>query len=81
MGCAEHTDTSEIAVGKLLEELEQLNSDLKVPSPKDYGIGDNNYFSLLEAMADQALSSGSPANNPRVPSKAEMVAIYEEIYK
>jgi len=32
-------------------------------------------------MADQALSSGSPANNPRVPSKAEMVAIYEEIYK
>ena len=81
MGCAEQTDPSEIAVEKLLEELDKLNSDLKVPSPKDYGIGDNNYFSLLEAMADQALSSGSPANNPRVPSKAEMVAIYEEIYK
>ena len=31
-------------------------------------------------MAEQALASGSPANNPRVPDKAEIVALYRAIY-
>ena len=80
MGTAEELDTNDVAVEKLIDELSSLNHDLKVPSPKAYGIGDNKYFSLLETMADQALESGSPANNPRVPSVEEIVAIYEEIW-
>ena len=28
-------------------------------------------------MADDALASGSPANNPRVPTAEEIVALYE----
>ena len=31
-------------------------------------------------MAEQALASGSPANNPRVPSKAEIVALYRAVW-
>lgn len=31
-------------------------------------------------MADQALASGSPANNPRVPSKAEIIGIYRTVW-
>jgi alcohol dehydrogenase class IV len=31
-------------------------------------------------MATQALASGSPANNPRIPSHAEIVALYDEVY-
>ena len=31
-------------------------------------------------MADQALASGSPANNPRVPEKAEIMALYRAVY-
>jgi len=31
-------------------------------------------------MADQALASGSPGNNPRIPEKAEIISIYEEVY-
>jgi alcohol dehydrogenase class IV len=80
MGCAEQNDPAPKAVEKLIEELRQLNIDLEVPSPKDYGIGDNKYFSLLETMAEQALASGSPANNPRIPTIPEMIDIYERIY-
>ena len=80
MGTADELDTHVVAVEKLIGELSSLNHDLKVPSPKAYGIGDNKYFSLLETMADQALESGSPANNPRVPSVEEIIAIYEEIW-
>lgn len=31
-------------------------------------------------MADQALASGSPANNPRVPDKAEIIALYRQVW-
>ena len=80
MGIVNERDNEDIAVNKLIDELSALNHDLKVPSPKEYGIGDNKYFSMLETMAEQALASGSPANNPRVPSVEEIVAIYEEIW-
>jgi len=31
-------------------------------------------------MATQALASGSPANNPRVPSAEDIVTLYKEIW-
>jgi alcohol dehydrogenase class IV len=31
-------------------------------------------------MAAQALASGSPANNPRVPTAAEIEALYDEVW-
>ncbi len=38
--------------------------------PGDYGIDEASWFGSLELMAEQALDSGSPANNPRVPEAA-----------
>jgi alcohol dehydrogenase class IV len=35
----------------------------------------------VELMSEQALASGSPANNPRVPTAAEIVAIYGTVYR
>jgi glucose-6-phosphate isomerase len=35
---------------------------------------------LMEKMATDALASGSPANNPRVPDKAEITALYREVW-
>jgi hypothetical protein len=31
-------------------------------------------------MATDALASGSPGNNPRVPAHAEIVTLYEEVF-
>jgi hypothetical protein len=31
-------------------------------------------------MAEQALASGSPANNPKVPDAASIVALYQRVY-
>ncbi|RLA53363.1 MAG: alcohol dehydrogenase [Gammaproteobacteria bacterium] len=80
MGLADQSTDTEIAVNNLLAELHQLNKDLKVPSPKDYGIDEEKYFSLLTTMGEQALASGSPSNNPRVPTVREMAALYEEAW-
>ncbi len=80
MGLAEQGTSPEVAVDNLLAELGQLNIDLDVPSPKDYGIDEKQYFSLLTTMAEQALASGSPNNNPRVPSIEEMAALYKQVW-
>ncbi|MQP66876.1 iron-containing alcohol dehydrogenase [Niveispirillum sp. SYP-B3756] len=78
IGAADPADGDDVAGEKLVMALRALNADLKVPSPKTYGIDPTRWNGLLETMAAQALASGSPANNPRVPDVATMVALYRE---
>ena len=61
--------------------LEALNKDLAVPSPPEYGIDEAVWNARLELMAEQALGSGSPNNNPRIPDKAEIIALYREVWR
>ena len=58
-----------------------LNRDLQVPSPRAYGIDADRYQELLPVMAEQALASGSPANNPRVPTADEIIELYQRVYE
>jgi alcohol dehydrogenase class IV len=80
MGVAEEGEGSQSAVARLLDELRRLNEDLQVPSPQVYGIDPARYEELLPTMASQALASGSPANNPRVPSQDEIIELYRRVY-
>ncbi len=80
MWVADKEEGSQAAVARLLDELRRLNRDLGVPSPRDYGIDAARYEELLPTMAHQALASGSPANNPRVPSAEEIVELYRRVY-
>jgi alcohol dehydrogenase class IV len=57
-----------------------LNRDLEVPTPKAYGVNEGKWNALLETMAEQALASGSPANNPRVPNAQEMIELYNQVW-
>ena len=41
-----------------------------MPSPKAYGIDEARYMEVAPTMADQALASGSPNNDPRIPDAA-----------
>ena len=78
MKWAKDKDSDEVACSKLVENLYLLNDDLKVPSPTSLGhSATKDMFSL---MASQALASGSPQNNPRVPTKNQIIQIYEEVW-
>ncbi|MBX9633680.1 MAG: alcohol dehydrogenase, partial [Magnetospirillum sp.] len=68
------------AITALLEELQRLNHDLDGPCPAEWGIDHARYEELLPTMVAQALASGSPANNPRIPTEAEMMDIYRRAY-
>ncbi len=80
VGCALDRDSDAVAAGKLAEGLAQLNRDLDVPTPGAFGISKTDWDARLDVMADQALASGSPGNNPRVPTKEEIVALYGVVW-
>jgi alcohol dehydrogenase class IV len=80
MGLADAAESDQSAIGRLVEALKALNADLEVPTPADFGIARDRFHALIPTMAEQALASGSPANNPRVPEKAEIEALFRQIY-
>lgn len=81
IGFAEASDNDEIARDKLLQRLAALNRELKVPTLSEFGIVKEEYFEKIPVMAEQAVASGSPNNNPRVASAAEIARLYTELWK
>ncbi len=80
MGVAANHHSDEQACKLLISELHQINIDLEVPTPREFGIEKEAFFAVCTTMAEQALASGSPGNNPILPSIEEMVAIYHGLW-
>ena len=80
MGVTSANENIEDANQKLIIELKNLNKDLDVPKPEEYGIKKEDFFSKLDIMAQQALSSGSPGNNPIVPSHEQIKSLYKKLW-
>ena len=80
MGVARAEEGDQSAVVRLVEELAALNRDLEVPTPASHGIDGDRWHSLIPLMCEQALASGSPANNPRVPTVNEMAHLYRQVW-
>jgi alcohol dehydrogenase class IV len=80
IGVAGDSDNTEVANNKLMDELHALNKELQVPSPEEFGIERQHFFNNLQTMAEQALASGSPANNPRAPNADEIIELYKKLW-
>lgn len=80
LGWADAGTADEQACRLLVEGFRGLNSRLQVPTPRAYGIDENRYRDLIPEMARQALASGTPANNPRVPTLEEAMALYDSAW-
>jgi alcohol dehydrogenase class IV len=80
MGLAQAGEGEQSAVDRLVGALRDVNFTLAVPTPKSYGIDEARWTELLPLMAEQALASGSPGNNPRVPDAASIQTLYREAW-
>ena len=80
IGAAREGEEDQAAVEALVAELAALNDDLDVPSPREHGLDAARWEALIPTMAAQALASGSPANNPLVPSAEEIEALYRQVW-
>src|SRR6202008_2384173 len=63
------------ASAELVQKLHELNKKLDVPTPGGFGISRQAWEESIPTMVQQALASGSPANNPRVPSPQEIARL------
>ncbi|MFJ8235039.1 iron-containing alcohol dehydrogenase [Ureibacillus sp. NPDC094379] len=70
------TDSDEVVAEKTVLYIKQLCVELAIPNLKAWGINEEEFENSLEKMATDALASGSPGNNPRVPTKEEIIDLY-----
>lgn len=80
IGFAAQDQSDEDAAEALATGLATLNRDLDVPTPSEFGIAKSDWDESLATMAEQAIASGSPGNNPRVPDANEVVALYQAVW-
>jgi len=81
VGCAGITAPDPAACEALIAWLEELNTSLELPRLSQCrGVTPDVFESSVKKMAADALVSGSPANNPRIPSAAEIVALYRDAW-
>lgn len=63
-----------------VQQIKNLCYELNIPNMKDLGIDHQTYIDSIERTATDAILSGSPNNNPRIPTKAEIEDLYQFIY-
>ncbi|MCL6517345.1 iron-containing alcohol dehydrogenase [Alicyclobacillus sp.] len=64
----------------LVAEVKQLCRDLSIPNLRGWGIDKTAFDRAVAKMARDAIASGSPGNNPRVPSAEEIESLYQVAY-
>lgn len=80
LGAASADASDATAAADLVVALKELCRDVEVPTPKSYGIDKQTWDERVPVMAEQALASGSPNNNPRIPTAHEIRELYGRIY-
>jgi len=60
--------------------IKMLVKDIKIPSLQELGVDKEKLDKLAPKMAEDAIASGSPANNPRQATKEEIVELYKLAY-
>ena len=81
MGFASAAHQDGEAIDSLISGLGNLCADLDVPTPAQFGISEADWFAAIPTMASQAVASGSPANNPRIGTEAEIECLYAQVWR
>ena len=74
------SENDQTACQDLVEGLRKLNRSLEIPSLQGYGVNTEQFEKVISKMAKDALASGSPSFNPRVPTEEQIVDLYHQAY-
>jgi len=76
------TGLTDLEAAELADKaIKKLIRDVKIPSLKELGVQGEKLDQLAPAMADAAIASGSPGNNPRQATKEEIIELYKITYE
>ena len=81
MGYATDADSDDVANEKLVAGLKKLNEDLQVPRLGDVcKVNLTTFDEKVQKMANDSLASGSPNNNPVIPTAEQIVDLYHRAW-
>ncbi len=80
LGLASEQEGDAKACDALVAGLYDYNHRLEVPTLAEFGIDAQGYASAQMAMAEDAVRSGAPANNPRVADQNEITDLYQKAW-
>jgi alcohol dehydrogenase class IV len=72
--------TDEELADAFLSEIKRMCKRLSIPNLRDWGIDAELFNESLPRMASDALLSGSPANNQRIPTQQEIIELYKQCF-
>jgi len=64
-----------------VDSVKELIADLEIPTLQGLGLDKKKLEALAQKMAEDAIASGSPGNNPRIATREEIAELYMEAYK
>ena len=64
-----------------VDSVKELIADLEIPTLRGLGLDKKKLEALAQKMAEDAIASGSPGNNPRIATREEIAKLYMEAYK
>lgn len=80
MGAVREAGPADADARATVAAIAALCEGVGVPTMRGLGIDPEAYAEAIPAMAFDALASGSPANNPRVPAAADIEALYRAAF-
>ena len=80
IGVADATDEDKAAAEKFLSAIEGIVKELETPTLAEFGIDKEEFFTVIEKMAYDAMDSGSPQNTMREVSEEQVKQIYRNLW-
>jgi alcohol dehydrogenase class IV len=81
MGYASENNPDDVACSALVDGLKKFNEVLKIPHLRDVvGVDLATFDQKVEKMANDGIASGSPNNNPVVPTVPQIVDLYHQAW-
>lgn len=77
---ADDTKSDKEAAEAFLEKLTELCNICEIPTLKEYGINKEEFNSVVNKMAQDAMDSGSPSNTIKDVTKQDLLNIYNKLW-
>lgn len=66
---------------EFINDLDKICNICEIPTLKEYGINKEEFYKVMDKMAEDAMNSGSPSNTIKDISKQDLINIYEKLWK
>lgn len=81
IGAATADDDDKTASEKFIGALNEICNVCEIPTLEEYGIPKDEFFTHMEKMAHDALTSGSPGNTMKPISESDIIEIYKKLWE